>query len=63
MNRDINSADAKIKHVAQNSKEEKNNVLAAYHTLRFSKEAKDCFDVVDIERRSLAMKYMTTKLL
>lgn len=62
MNRDINSTAARIEQ-KKPSKEEKNNVLAAYHVLRFSKEAKDCFDVIDIERRSLAMKYMTTKLL
>ncbi|XP_071560234.1 fidgetin-like protein 1 isoform X2 [Temnothorax nylanderi] len=61
MDKDVNSAGAKTR-VAQNSKEEKNNVLAAYHTLKFSKEDKDCFDVADIERRSLAVKYMTTKL-
>ncbi|XP_024889684.1 fidgetin-like protein 1 isoform X1 [Temnothorax curvispinosus] len=61
MDKDVNPAGAKTR-VAQNSKEEKNNVLAAYHTLKFSKEDKDCFDVADIERRSLAVKYMTTKL-
>ncbi|KYN00487.1 PREDICTED: fidgetin-like protein 1 [Cyphomyrmex costatus] len=48
--------------VSPNSKDEKNNVLAAYHTLIFSKKDEDCFDVADIERKSLAMKYMTTKL-
>lgn len=58
---DGNSVSAKAK--VQNSKEEKDNVLAAYHTLKFSKEDKDCFDIADIERRSLAIKYMTTKLL
>jgi len=41
---------------------EKNNILAAYHMLRFSKQDKD-FDITDIERRSLAMKNMTAKLL
>ncbi|XP_032663679.1 fidgetin-like protein 1 [Odontomachus brunneus] len=41
---------------------EKNNYLAVYHTLKFSKQDKDCFEVADIERRSLAMKYMTAKL-
>ncbi|EFN64126.1 Fidgetin-like protein 1 [Camponotus floridanus] len=40
---------------------EKNNILAAYHMLRFSKQDKD-FDITDIERRSLAMKNMTAKL-
>lgn len=59
MDKDVNSASVK----AHYSKEEKNNALAAYHTLRFSKEGKNCFDVADIERKSLAVKYMTTKLL
>ncbi|XP_028045943.1 fidgetin-like protein 1 isoform X2 [Monomorium pharaonis] len=59
MNGDTNSA---TRHVLQDSKEERNNILAAYHILKFSKKDKDCFDVADIERRSLAMKYMTTKL-
>lgn len=58
---DRNSVSAKTE--MQNSKEEKDNVLAAYHTLRFSKEDKDCFDIADIERKSLGVKYMTTKLL
>lgn len=57
---DRNSVSAKTE--MQNSKEEKDNVLAAYHTLRFSKEDKDCFDIADIERKSLGVKYMTTKL-
>ncbi|XP_039304840.1 fidgetin-like protein 1 isoform X2 [Solenopsis invicta] len=62
MDKDINSAGADTWSVARYSKEERNNVLAAYHTLKFSKKDKDCFDVADIERRSLAMKHMTTKL-
>lgn len=49
-------------NVSQNSKMEKDNILAAYHMLRFSKQDKD-FDIIDIERRSLAMKNMTAKLL
>lgn len=47
----------------QDLKKENNNFLAAYHMLRFSKDGKDSFEIADIERRSLAMKYMTTKLL
>jgi len=62
MNKDTDSVSANAQCVAQNLKE-KNNILAAYHTLRFSKQDKDCFDIADIERRSLAVKYMTTKLL
>lgn len=49
-------------HVSQKSNTEKNNILAAYHMLRFSKQDKD-FDITDIERRSLAMKNITAKLL
>lgn len=49
--------------VAQDLKTEKNNFLAVYHTLKFSKQDKDSFEVADIERRSLAMKYITAKLL
>lgn len=49
-------------NVSQNSKTGKDNILAAYHMLRFSKQDKD-FDITDIERRSLAMKNMTAKLL
>lgn len=49
-------------HVSQNSKMEKNNILAAYHMLRFSKQDKD-FNIADIECRSLAVKNMTAKLL
>jgi len=63
MNKDTDSISANAQRVAQNLKEEKNNILAAYHTLKFSKQNKDCFDIADIERRSLAVKYMTTKLL
>ncbi|XP_050452752.1 fidgetin-like protein 1 [Cataglyphis hispanica] len=48
-------------NVSQNSKTGKDNILAAYHMLRFSKQDKD-FDITDIERRSLAMKNMTAKL-
>ena len=48
-------------HVSQNSKMEKNNILAAYHMLRFSKQDKD-FNIADIECRSLAVKNMTAKL-
>ncbi|KMQ92084.1 fidgetin-like protein 1-like protein [Lasius niger] len=40
---------------------EKNNILAAYHMLRFSKQDKD-FNIADIECRSLAVKNMTAKL-
>lgn len=47
----------------QDLKREKNNFLAAYHTLKFSKQNKDSFEVADIERRSLTLKYMTAKLL
>ncbi|XP_011880007.1 PREDICTED: fidgetin-like protein 1 [Vollenhovia emeryi] len=61
MNEEANSAGAKT-HVARDAREEKNNILTAYHTLRFSKEDRSCLDVADIERRSLAVKYMTTKL-
>lgn len=50
-------------HGAHDLEMEKNNFLAMYHTLKFSKQDKDSFEVVDIERRSLAMKYMTAKLL
>ncbi|XP_029155767.1 fidgetin-like protein 1 [Nylanderia fulva] len=48
-------------NVSQNSKVEKNNILAAYHMLRFSEQDKD-FNIADIECRSLAMKNITTKL-
>lgn len=57
----MNSDNTNI-HVSQKLKMEKSNVLAAYHMLRFSKQNKD-FDVTDIERRSLAMKNMTSRLL
>lgn len=40
---------------------EKNNFLAAYHILKFSKNDKDDTEVVDIERRCFAMKYLTAK--
>lgn len=59
----MNSPSASIQNAVQNSKVEKDNILSVYHTLRFSKEDKDCFEIADIERKSLAMKYMTTGLL
>ncbi|KAG5344288.1 FIGL1 protein, partial [Acromyrmex heyeri] len=62
MNRHTDSVSANAQCTAPNSKDEKNNILAAYHSLIFSKKDKDCFDVADIERKSLAVKYMTTKL-
>ncbi|KAG5322479.1 FIGL1 protein, partial [Pseudoatta argentina] len=62
MNRHTDSVSANVQCTAPNSKDEKNNILAAYHSLIFSKKDKDCFDVADIERKSLAVKYMTTKL-
>lgn len=40
---------------------EKNNFLAAYHILKFSKNNKDDTEIVDIERRCFAMKYLTAK--
>lgn len=40
---------------------EKNNFLAAYHILKFSKNDKDDTEVADIERRCFAMKYLTAK--
>ncbi|CAK9815634.1 Fidgetin-like protein 1 [Anthophora quadrimaculata] len=39
----------------------KNNFLAAYHTLKISKADKDDTEIVDIERRCLAIKYLTAK--
>ncbi|KOC60888.1 Fidgetin-like protein 1 [Habropoda laboriosa] len=39
----------------------KNNFLAAYHILKFSKADKDDTEIVDIERRCLAIKYLTAK--
>lgn len=47
----------------QVSKEERDNALTVYHKLKFSKESKNSFDVTDLERRSLAVRYMTGKLL
>ena len=41
----------------------KNNFLAAYHILKFSQENKDETEIVDIERRCLATKYLTAKQL
>ncbi|XP_076163107.1 fidgetin-like protein 1 isoform X2 [Ptiloglossa arizonensis] len=40
---------------------EKSNFLAAYHILKFSQANKDDTEVVDIERRCLAVKYLTAK--
>lgn len=40
---------------------EKNNFLAAYHISKFSKNDKDDTEIVDIERRCLAIKYLTAK--
>ncbi|XP_018367061.1 PREDICTED: fidgetin-like protein 1 isoform X2 [Trachymyrmex cornetzi] len=62
MNGHTDSVSANAQCTPPNSKDEKNNVLAAYHSLIFSKKDKDCFDVADIERNSLSVKYMTTKL-
>ncbi|KAG5339997.1 FIGL1 protein, partial [Acromyrmex charruanus] len=62
MNGHTDSVSANAQCTPSNLKDEKNNVLAAYHSLIFSKKDKDCFDVADIERKSLAVKYMTTKL-
>ncbi|XP_017883729.1 fidgetin-like protein 1 isoform X1 [Ceratina calcarata] len=39
----------------------KNNFLPAYHILKFSKTDKDDLEAVDIERRCLAIKYLTAK--
>lgn len=44
-------------------KARRNNFLAVYQNLRFSKRDKDDYEVADIERRSLALKYTTAKLL
>ncbi|XP_020282881.1 fidgetin-like protein 1 [Pseudomyrmex gracilis] len=46
----------------QDSKVEKNNALTVYHMLKFSKEGKNSFDAADIERRSVAVRYVTGKL-
>ncbi|KYQ56851.1 Fidgetin-like protein 1 [Trachymyrmex zeteki] len=62
MHKHTDSVSANAQCIPPNSKDEKNNVLTAYHTLIFSKKDKDCFDVANIERKSLAVKYMTTKL-
>lgn len=59
----MSSVNKNIQHAGQDLKVEKNNFLAVYQTLKFSKEGKDCFEVADIERRSLAIKCMTAKLL
>ncbi|XP_012218062.1 fidgetin-like protein 1 [Linepithema humile] len=58
----MNSPSTSTQDTVQNSKVEKDNILSVYHTLRFSKEDKNCFEIADIERRSLATKYMTTRL-
>ncbi|XP_043249294.1 fidgetin-like protein 1 [Colletes gigas] len=39
----------------------KDNFLAAYHLLKFSQANKDDAEVADIERRCLAVKYLTAK--
>lgn len=39
----------------------KNNYLAAYHILKFSKSDKDDIEAVDIERRCFAIKYLTAR--
>ncbi|KOX70076.1 Fidgetin-like protein 1 [Melipona quadrifasciata] len=39
----------------------KNNYLAAYHILKFSKSDKDDIEAVDIERRCSAIKYLTAR--
>ncbi|KAK9296557.1 hypothetical protein QLX08_009410 [Tetragonisca angustula] len=39
----------------------KNNYLAAYHILKFSKSEKDDTEAVDIERRCFAIKYLTAR--
>ncbi|XP_011345822.1 fidgetin-like protein 1 isoform X2 [Ooceraea biroi] len=48
--------------VLQHTKAERDNVLVAYQTLKFSKKDKDCYEVADIERRCLTMKYRTAKV-
>lgn len=40
---------------------EYNNFLAAYQELKFSKLNQDQYKVLDIERRCLAVKYLTAK--
>ncbi|KAG7202403.1 hypothetical protein KM043_018719 [Ampulex compressa] len=40
----------------------KTDFLAAYHTLKFSKEDKDDMQKADIERRCIAMKYLSARL-
>ncbi|XP_076754149.1 fidgetin-like protein 1 [Xylocopa sonorina] len=40
---------------------EKNDFLAAYHILKFSKNDKDDIEAIDIERRCLAIKYLTVR--
>jgi len=47
----------------QNTKAERDNVLVAYQTLKFSKQGKNCFEIADIERKCLAIKYKTAKFL
>jgi len=49
--------------VLQNTKTERDNVLVAYQTLKFSKQGKNCYEIADIERQCLAIKYKTAKFL
>lgn len=49
--------------IPRDLKTERNNFMAAYHSLIFSKRDKDAFQIADNERRSLALKYTTARLL
>ncbi|XP_054001158.1 fidgetin-like protein 1 [Hylaeus anthracinus] len=56
---DSDTKDMATADVASNK--EKHNYLAAYHILKFSQADKDDTEVVDIERRCLATKYLTAR--
>lgn len=58
----MDSPSTSTQDAMQNAIMKRENILSVYHTLKFSKENKDCFEIAGIERRSLALKYMTTKL-
>ncbi|XP_011063331.1 PREDICTED: LOW QUALITY PROTEIN: fidgetin-like protein 1 [Acromyrmex echinatior] len=62
MNRHTDSIGANAQCTPPNSKDKKNDILATYDSLIFSKKDKDCFDVADIKRKSLAVKQDIIKL-
>lgn len=59
----VTDTDKEQSAVLQNTKTARDDALAAYQTLRVSQEGKDRFERADIERKCLALRYKTARVL